>query len=572
MGGRKLTEEEKVARAAKLREYWDNLSPAERSLRGRQVRDSRVPEKEKEKAAKRKRGAHIPTQAEIAAARKNFLPFLASVWQSPGKLQLKWFHSYIGGLLDQMARAVSFAVRALDEDDALLLAIAREQIRRLSVSIPCQHGKSQLCTVYFPAYVLGLCPDARIIFSAATARMAESWSRKVMRVIASDAYTAIFPETSLGEKGRAQGDDVKRTAGEWEIVGHTGSYMAIGVGGAVGGNTADLYIIDDPTANTEVAHSPSERDKQWDWFTEDVTSRGHNDYAILVVASRRHPDDLVGRISEQESKHPDKTNPWKFAVIRAIREDGDERYPGDDRQAGDALWPERHDLARLRGIEQANPWNFQSQFQQNPLPDGGVIFRLEHFKRWEQLPDTQGEWLSSWDCSSGGQGERRSHSVGQVWFRPWGAARLYLVGQVRGQWGMPELREQFKLLTQRYPQCRKHLIEDGGFGRGVYQDLQNQGFLGLLLLKPTGSKSQRAQESLAYFSAGNVYIPPDLPEYDWTTRYLTEMTRFTGAANETNDQVDATTMAILGFGTAHSFAVGYQSGAKTRSSSLRSLF
>lgn len=509
-------------------------------------------EAELDKEAKINRKAK-PTldPVQLVLARKNFVEFLQAVWISNGKLQVKWFHRYIAEQLDSMSNAVKLGVEGMATDNPVKLRQARQLIRRLSLSIPCQHGKSELGSVYFPAFVFGLCPDARIIFGAATSAMAVRWSRKIQKVMMTAAYTEIFPKTRLRTTGNADnGAKVKRTDSEFEIIGYNGSFLAMGVGGAIGGNPADLYIIDDPAANTETAHSPTERDKHWDWYTEDVTSRGHNDYAVLLVASRRHPDDLQGRVRTGAEKHPDKANPWTFVVIRAIKEENDFVYPGDKRKVGEALWAERHDIDRLRQIEQANSWNFQSQYQQNPLPDGGVIFRIGYFKRWGILPETSGEWLSSWDCSSssGNDGSKRSHSVGQVWFRPWGQGKIFLVDQSRGQWTMPELRLEFRKLEEQYPNCRKHLIEAGGFGKGVAQDLADNGILGIQLIRPTKSKALRAQEVLCYFAAGNVYLPVDDCRFPWVAGYLIEMTRFTGGNNEINDQVDATTQALSNLG------------------------
>lgn len=518
----------------------------------------------------------LPTSAEILLARNNYKAFVSAVYLNPNALQWKWFHSHIAMLLDSLAKAVRYAVEGQNENDKSKIAQSRKLIRRLSLSIPCQHGKSELGSVYLIPYLFGICPDARVIFGAATVKDAMKWSRKIQKIMNTPAYLAIFPDTRLGDGGKqVKGVDVvKKTESEFEIVGRQGSFLGVGVGSAVSGNTADLWIIDDPIANVESAHSVTDREKHWEWFNEDVTSRGHNDYCILLVASRRHPEDLQGKVREEAEKHPDINNPWEFVVIRALKELGDKEYPGDGRKLGEALWPEKHDLGRLEAIRNAKPWNFQSQYQQDPLPDGGVIFHASDFRHWAMIPDADGEWLSSWDCASsnGNDGDRHSYTVGQIWFRPWSQGKIYLVQQIRSQMRMNELLSEFRRLEKQYPKCRRHLIESGGFGRGVAQYLGDNGVLGVEIINPTKSKAIRALEIIPYINAGNVYIPPDDDRYPWVATYLIRLCRFTGAKNEENDEVDATTQALSHFGPVYSQHFEYQSGAKRESSKVLSLF
>src|SRR3954466_8283756 len=62
----------------------------------------------------------------------------------------------------------------------------------------------------------------------------------------------------------------------------------------------DLGVIDDPVKGRAEVQYKTARDKTWNWFTDDFLSRFAKDSALLIVMTRWHVDDLLGRFLEKE--------------------------------------------------------------------------------------------------------------------------------------------------------------------------------------------------------------------------------------------------------------------------------
>src|SRR5687767_4492220 len=77
---------------------------------------------------------------------------------------------------------------------AKLEAFGRGEIKKLMVWMPPQHGKSQLCTRHFPAYLLGIRPETKICVCSYSATLAQSFNRDIQRIIDDIPYHEVFPK------------------------------------------------------------------------------------------------------------------------------------------------------------------------------------------------------------------------------------------------------------------------------------------------------------------------------------------------------------------------------------------
>lgn len=110
---------------------------------------------------------------------------------------------------------------------------AHKKIRKLIISVPPQHGKSEGSTRFLPAFLMGLNPDLKIVLCSYNADQAKSFNRDVQRIINSEAYKAIFPNTFLNN-GRMRMENVYQCNSEVsEPVGHKGFVRAVGRSGAL---------------------------------------------------------------------------------------------------------------------------------------------------------------------------------------------------------------------------------------------------------------------------------------------------------------------------------------------------
>lgn len=272
------------------------------------------------------------------------------------KYQMQWFH-----------RAIADACQRLFDGE----------IKNLMIFVPPQHGKSEIVSRMFPAWALGRNPNIKIAGCSYSADLAEKFSLSVQRTIDSREYQTIFPDTWLnGSYGHNETQRAFiRNTDYFETVAHSGFYKAVGVGGGLTGTPVDIAIIDDPVKDAKEALSPTYRQRVWDWYNTVLTTRLHNDSKQLFIMTRWHEDDLAGRLLKAE---PDD---WTVISIPAICETEHDGNINSPRQIGEALWEEKHSLAKLMKQKQRSPRDFSALYQQSPTIEGGNIVKREWFRR-----------------------------------------------------------------------------------------------------------------------------------------------------------------------------------------------
>ena len=232
--------------------------------------------------------------------------------------------------------------------------VVRREIDRLLLLCPPQHGKSQITSRRFPAYILGREPTEDWIAASATADLAEGFGRDVRNCIASPEFKAIFPDTELAEDSQARG--------RWNT-NKGGAYNAVGVGGVLYGKGGGA-IIDDPFGSWADAQSELQRQKVWDWYRGTVYNRIRPGRPIIVIQHRMHEDDMAGRLIEHQRCGGDK---WEIVNLPA--------------ELDNPPWPERYDRAALERIKaNTDPRQWQALYLQNPTPDDGTFFLREWFE------------------------------------------------------------------------------------------------------------------------------------------------------------------------------------------------
>ena len=271
----------------------------------------------------------------------------------------------------------------------VLTRFAMGEIKKLMITMPPQHGKSEGATRRLPAFVLGQDPDKRIAIVSYNAIKARKFNRELQRIMDDDRYYELFPQTLLAgqasyqEQGR-RSRNYARNSDECEIVGCQGSFKTIGVGGSLTGEPVDMLIMDDLYKDASSAWSPVIRQNVADWYDTVASTRLHNDSQQLLVFTRWHMEDLAGRLLEQEGIYDPIENPqgWLLVSFPAIQN----RPPSeqDPRAEGEPLWPERHSLEKLLEIKGRSPTVFESLYQQNPQPSQGLMY--EEFSCYTDLP------------------------------------------------------------------------------------------------------------------------------------------------------------------------------------------
>ena len=272
----------------------------------------------------------------------------------------------------------------------VLEAFARGKIRRLIVTIPPQHGKSLGATTLLPAYMLGLDPELKIAIASYSASLANRFNRRVQRLIDSQAYAALFPETTVKRAGARS--EYVRTADCAEIVGHQGEVMSVGREGSLTGNRVDVLILDDLYKDAMEANSPLVRENCWEWYTSVVRTRMHNASSELIVFTRWHDEDLIGELRRRERcvelrewADIDRVGEGEWLSLNFEALKSSPACGIDPRGAGEALWPERQSAALLESKRRLDPLRFECMYQGHPSPRGGLLYG-DGFVEYDTLP------------------------------------------------------------------------------------------------------------------------------------------------------------------------------------------
>jgi predicted phage terminase large subunit-like protein len=387
--------------------------------------------------------------------------------------------------------------------------------------LPPRHGKTVSISRLFPPYALGLHPEWRCIMASYGATLAYKNSRAARNFMMSPRYAEIFPDVKLAGDSKA--------ADAWDIAHHLGGLDAMGVGGGVTGKGGHIIVVDDPVKSRQEAESEVYRDKVWDWFTDDLYTRREPGGVIIVVMTRWHQDDLVGRLLKNE---PDK---WKRIRLPALAEDNDPL----GRKVGEALWPERFPEPVLRDIEcTMGAYSWSALYQQNPVPAEGGIFKRAWFNPLVANPPEIVTAYRSWDLA---MSEKTSADytagvkIGQGTDGHW---YILDIAHARVDWG--DLTGFLAdVILKDGPSVQQGIEEKGYMSRAISDlngDPRLRGYA-IFGYPVDTDKVTRALPFAAKCGAGLVHVV----NAHWTEAYLDELCSFPMGAHD--DQVDASSGA-----------------------------
>lgn len=433
-----------------------------------------------------------------------------------------WVHVYICEVLEQFVRDIDAGKNP-----------------RLILTMPPRHGKSEIVSRNLPVWYLGNHPNHEVVVATYGQELADKMSNRARAY--RDNNLDIFPHLAKNPRKGAK-DGVQF----WEVAGE-GSYNAVGAGGPLTGSGFHLGIIDDPVKNAEDADSPTKREKVWDWYQSTFYTRAAPGAGILVMATRWHEDDLIGRLLADD---PSRTkgadgDEWQVIDFPAIAE-VDEHHPVTGalfRAVGEALHPERYPVERLRKIRRAvgeRWWN--ALYRCQPTSATGNIFKKAWYPtrhRWDPaLPPVKFDETAITIDANFIDETSSTPAVLGYWGRI-GWSRKIRLDERRGQFSWRELRQHAHHLGLLYNPTF-FLVEQAANGYALIEDLRELGWT-VLPFKPAeyGSKAMRA-ELAATTHAG---LEIELVEADWTDEWINEHTGFPFA--KYRDRVDASSQLMV---------------------------
>lgn len=400
--------------------------------------------------------------------------------------------------------------------------------KRVIINIAPRMGKSEFSSYLFPAYFLGKYPQKKIIMGTHTAGLSEDFGRRIRNLIDSDEYKEVFPTTLVA--------DDQKAAGKWSTSAG-GQYYAAGVGGALAGRGADLFVIDDPHSEQDVkTNSRLAFDTAWSWFQTGPLQRLMPGGAIIIIMTRWSLLDLTGRLIDYQIKNPEAL-PWEIVELPAIL--------NEDTEDEKSLWPEQWSLESLKSTKASlDPRYWNAQYMQQPTSESSAIVSRKQWRIWENDDPPPCDFIiQSWDTAF----ETKNNSDYSA-CTTWGvfyneeegnAPQVILLDAFKDRMTFPELKE-VALKHYREWEPDSFVVEKKAAGAPLIQELRQMGIAVQEFTPSRGNdKMVRLNAVADLFSSGKIWAP----DTRWAREVIEEMAAF--PVGEHDDYVDTTTQALL---------------------------
>ncbi len=390
--------------------------------------------------------------------------------------------------------------------------------------------KSEFASYLLPAWFMGNFPDKKIIQATHTAELAVNFGRRVRNLLNSEDFAAIFPDVELQADSKA--------SGRWST-NKGGEYFAVGVGGAIAGKGADLFIIDDPHTEQEAilaAHDPSIYDKVFDWYTSGPRQRLQPEARIVLVQTRWGQRDLTGRLIKSSMERNDGDTEWEVIELPAIL------------PSGSPLWPQFWKIEALEALKAelpAHKWN--AQYQQSPTNAEGAILKRDWWKRWDSSRPPGCEYIIVSADTAFTKNNRSDYTAFTVWGifshpddNGMETQNLILLDAWKDRLEFPELKQRAMEMYKEW-EPDTLMIEGKASGLPLIHELRQLG-IPVSEFTPTrasGDKIMRANSVSDMFASGIVWAP----ETRWADEVIEECASFPNGAHD--DYVDTVIMALM---------------------------
>jgi predicted phage terminase large subunit-like protein len=434
----------------------------------------------------------------------------------------------------------------------LITKIRNGEKRRVAVSIPPQHGKTIHLSTYGPAWIWGSNPTARIVVATYNEDRAAELGDDFLTVVNHPAFKQIFPEFELSKSSKSK-TAMRTTLG--------GKLFFVGQGSGTTGKTADYFIIDDPIKDDIVVQSDKFRNDLWKWFFSVAYSRGSNSTRMIVLHTRWHEDDLIGRLCDPN--HPERNGDfagiaedWEYLNLPGVIKSPalvarlNEVLPDDQKLALSeqtnarvieqfghepmcALYAADKDLEFFSQWKRGDKRSFGALVMGEPTPDDGVYFMADWIKEYD--PPDLPKNLRFYGASD--------HAVSAKTNRDFTIVGSVGVDETGGIWVMPDLAWARMETPQTVEELlaafrrRRHDVwwmEDEliskSFGPFLYERMRQESLYQVIVpVRPAADKQTRARAIQGRMALGTVHFPRFT---SWWQDARAQVLRFPYGAND----------------------------------------
>jgi predicted phage terminase large subunit-like protein len=282
---------------------------------------------------------------------------------------------------------------------------------KLLINVGPGSGKSTMLAMWV-SWTLAKWPDSRFLYISYSKVLAAKHTETIKRIMQLSHYTYLF-DVRIRHDSKAR-EYFQTTSG--------GAVAAFGSGGAITGQDAGLpglqrfsgaVIIDDAHKPDEV-HSDTIRLSVIDNYRETIQQRPRGiNVPTIFLGQRLHEDDLAAYLIAGKDGYE-----WQKVILKSIDE------------AGNALYPEINPLSMLLKKQETDPYVFSSQYQQEPIPAGGALFKPEWFVMLDEEPDIIYSFITADTAETA-----KSYNDATA-FSFWGIYEIESYGVKTGQYGL----------------------------------------------------------------------------------------------------------------------------------------
>lgn len=405
--------------------------------------------------------------------------------------------------------------------------VARGEIKRLILNLPPRSTKSEFGSYLFPAWFLGKFPHRKVIQASHTADLAVNFGRKVRNLLDSNEYHEIYPHVSLRADSKA--------AGRWDT-NFGGQYYAVGVGGALAGRGADLFVIDDPISEQDAMagmFNSEIHDKVYEWYTSGPRQRLQPNGAIIIIQTRWSKKDLTGQVLKAAAMRG--SDEWTVVEFPALLPSGNPLWPG--------YWP-LEEVLKLRDELPNHQW--MAQYQQDPVSETAAIIKREWWRWWEESKPPQCEYIiQTWDTAHETKtvSDYSACTTWGVWYNENDndLPNIILLNAFRERLEFPKLK-QVALEEWKEWSPDAFVVEKKAAGAPLIQEFRAMGIPVQEFSPGKGQdKISRINSVSDIFSSGKVWVP----RTRWAEEVVDEVASFPNG--EHDDLTDCVSTALIRF-------------------------
>jgi predicted phage terminase large subunit-like protein len=255
-----------------------------------------------------------------------------------------------------------------------LVRVMKGEVKRLIINVPPRYGKTEL-VIHFIAWALAQFEDSNFLYVSYSLGLAKKQTKTIRQIVSMSEFRDIF-KIALSDETSAQGNFETAKGGTVYAAGADGEITGRGAGIKGSSRFGGCIVIDDIHKPSEV-NSDTIRQSVNEWYFNTLQSRLNDPEKtpIIFIGQRLHEDDLSGNLIN--------SGEWETIIIPALD------------ATGNPLHPSMHSKEMLVNMQETQPYVFSSQYQQDPLPAGGGIFKKEWFYQMEDEPEILATFITA---------------------------------------------------------------------------------------------------------------------------------------------------------------------------------